>query len=259
VIRGLNLSFCLLSTLAGLKPLPRLTVLIADGSQIATFQNFVAVPNLQKLSLLGTPVSCAPHFALSALLVCPNLVTLNGRQPSVVDRRRAEAYPSLGKALVNAGWLAEFPIPSEDRLYGLEEEFGLVPELPAVETVVRVPSAEVLQVHRFEARLGRLWKRHEAVVQRARELSEEESSVETGPGQVEDDVDEREKPVPRESLLVRLAGVLKEHCVEVDDGNLYSSVLHAIDGLCAEAHMRRSEVGGARHDSNEDEDEEESF
>jgi Leucine-rich repeat (LRR) protein len=227
VISGLDLSFCQLSTIVGLKPLPQLTTLIADGSQLSNFSNFATIPNLRRLSLLWTPVSSAPHFVLSALLVCRNIATLNGKQISLTQRQRADEYSRTGPALVNAGWLAEFPCPSADRLEELAAQFRIVRREVSVNK--RSKTAKGLA-----ASSGR---RNSAMVRRARQRSVRMPEIEVS--EVETAVSGEEEGINDRPTLQRIADVLRQHHIEVDDADLCPSVIRAIDGLCAETKAKR--------------------
>jgi hypothetical protein len=253
VLRSLSVAYCQISSIARLKPLPQLTTFIADGSQISSFINFFAISNIRKLSLIRTAVAKAPTFVLSALLVCPQLTNLNGKQVPALQIQRAARYPALGKALVNAGWFADFPSPHEDRLGELSVQYRI--ELPADDNEPPPLDDEPAEeVDTFEQDLQQLWKEHEAIVERARERCErgrapddggQEQATESEPKTelAPEEEEEEEEAAGPPSLVARLAEVLKDNEIEVDEGNLYSSVLRAVDGLCSEAKAKRTAVG----------------
>jgi hypothetical protein len=243
-MRQLVLSYVQISSIERLKPQPQLETFTADSSQISTFKNFMSIGSVRKLSLRNTPVSREPSFALSALIICPNLVTLNGQVVSSLVKRRAANYPSLGRVLVNAGWLAQFPYPSEDRLYELAAKFGVA----SATTSVREEEEDDIDhdFDRFDEVLGNLWRRHDRLVGRAlrrcgfptSEVSEEEEKG----GREEEDDDTTGRGSGSDALadsgqdlLRRIAGILKDHDLPVDEADLSESVLDAVDKLCADS------------------------
>ena len=123
LMRTLNLSYVQISSISGLKPQPNLETFIADGSQLSSFLNFSAISNIRRLSLINTPVSRDPHFLLTALIACPNLTSINGKMVPQSVRQRAANYPEVGKLLVNAGWMAEPQIPSDDEITTLCDKY----------------------------------------------------------------------------------------------------------------------------------------
>jgi hypothetical protein len=259
VIRSLSLAYCHISSIARLQPLPNLTTFIADFSQISSFINFFSISSIRKLSLIRTPVAIAPTFVISALLVCPHLASLNGRQVPALQIQRASRYPPIAKALVNAGWFAEFPPPHEDRLGELSTEFRVQP--PTGDTETPGSDDEIAdEVDTFEQDLQQLWKKHEAIVERVKERCDRgsapvESDQEKGTEperkteemleeEEEEEKEEAEEADGTSSIIRSLAGVLKDNEIEVDEGDLYSSVLRAVDGVCKQARGKRTAVRG---------------
>jgi hypothetical protein len=144
-----------------------LDTFIADRSRISSFMNFVAIEGIRTLSLRDTPLSRAPQFVLSAAVVCPRLTSLNGKRLSELIRRRADAYPTPGRKLVNLGWFAEFPYPSEDRLSEIAAGFGAPKEREAQAPVQDVKE-EPEDADKFEGLLAGLWRQHAEIVESAR-------------------------------------------------------------------------------------------
>jgi hypothetical protein len=270
-LRTLNLSYCQITSISGLKPLPKLETFIADGSPIVTFRNFAAIENIHRLSLRNTPLSRTPQFALSAVVVCPRLASLNGKQIADRTRRRAEALPPLVRRLVNAGWLAEFPCPPGDHLADIAAEFGVVDEDPQPKSAPAPPATE-----NFEECLKRLEERHVQLVRRARQqcdlpidgpLSDSVAADEEKVGDnkkvesvsaatetlIEDDVERDNTPRP---LIERLSGLLRRNDVEVDDADPQRSVLAAIERLCSQAgaHDKATPRKDAAHQEEEEEE-----
>jgi hypothetical protein len=252
MMRHLNLSYVQITSLAGLKPQPNLESLTAIGSRITSFQNFSAIAGIRRLVLNNTPVARAPQFVLSAVLICPNLTSLNERQIPDLTRNRAKSYPYPGRLLVDAGWLAEFPYPPDDRLADLAVKFGVVEPEEEEDAQTATEEAE----DRFEDVLAGLWRRHEKLVKRAQcrsqgitpepdddSVANEEVVPESRSAEGSSDLDtpaadpggEEEEP----SLLLRVAGLLRENDMELDDADLYNSVLLAVENLCVEVNDHR--------------------
>jgi hypothetical protein len=245
-MRSLCVSYCQLSSLSGLLPLPNLTTFIADNSQLSSFVNFLAIGNVRKLSLLRTPLLNSPTFTLSALLVCPRLLSLNGKQVPPLQRQRATQYPPLGRDLVNAGWFAEFPPPSSDRITELTVQYRVA--LPQAEEEEEI-APEIPDVDIFDDIMRGLWTKHEALVADAlarceggsAHAEEEAAAPSESSGTTQPSYSEAEQG--EQPLLTRLAGVLRDNGVDLDDSHLYASVVGAVDGLCAHARTRRARDG----------------
>jgi Leucine-rich repeat (LRR) protein len=244
LMRTLDVSCVQLSSLANLKPNPQLEVFIADDSQIATFTNFISIENVRKLSLMRTPVSREPNFILSAILVCPFLTTLNGKQIPVTIRQRAANYPPAGRALVDAGWFAVFPYPTEKRIASLCGQYRVDPPTSDVTVPDQAPASPKAP-DKFEDVLATLWQTHATLVRRVRRvcrLGGGTDSVTIGDDQTEaqtqatsgtDSGASYEEPFLTEKpLLERLADILRENEIILDENDLYTSVLQTIDKLC---------------------------
>lgn len=263
MMRQLNLSYVQLPSIEGLKPLPNLETFIADGSQISSLANFSAISGIRKLSLRQTPVSRDPQFALSVLLVCPALTSLNGRQISEIARTRAERYPDIGRRLVDNGWMAEWPAPDDDKFAELCVEFG-VQEVDAVE-----PGADEEEdgeeVDRFEEVVAAYHRQHRLLVRRTKkrlELLDDEEEEEEDVIEEEEEEEEAseqsnatdtkledfhyveaEEDDLEPTLVQKLVEILKENNVEIDENDQYNSVLEAIEALCeAKDEQKRTEL-----------------
>jgi hypothetical protein len=255
LMRQLNLSFVQLDSLAGLKPQPQLEAFTADDSQISSFINFIAIENVRKLSLRKTPVSSNPQFLLSAAIICPNLANLNGRQVSQTIQQRAQSCPRLGRLLVNAGWFAVFPYPSDYQLSQLAATYRVSSESEVAEPPEEEEEVGDTDIDRFEDVLTGFFERHQRLVRTVKrrlgfpveksfDYEREEEVLpqpisESSSSKSETSLDEAERVQQLPVLVSRLAGVLKDHAVELDDNNLCESVLDAVDRLCAENNERR--------------------
>jgi hypothetical protein len=174
VCRSLDLSGVRVASLAGLPPLPRLVVFIADRSQLSSFENFSRLRSATSISLRETPLSRKPTFRLSVLLaVGPRALTsLDGAQIGDRLRDRAAAFPSVCGALVNAGWVATAAPPDAAALRALCAEYSVADEgviAPAPEEEEE-EAAEEKVLPPFEELLAQLQRDHETVVQRGAAL-----------------------------------------------------------------------------------------
>ena len=264
MMRQLNLSYVQIPSIEGLKPLPNLETFIADGSQISSLANFSAISGIRKLSLRQTPVSRDPQFALSVLLVCPSLTSLNGRQISETTRTRAERYPDTGRRLVDNGWMAEWPAPDDDKFAELCVEYGVqeVDEEPAAgeeeeengevdrfeEVVAAYHRQHVLLVRRMKRRLNLLDDDEEEEEEIDEEEEEEEEASEADSNATDTKLEdfhyvEAEEDDLEPTLVQKLVEILKENHVEIDENDQYNSVLEAIEALCeAKDEQKRTEL-----------------
>jgi hypothetical protein len=102
-----------LSSLESLAGQPKLRVIIADDSKIASLAGLDRHPWLTSLSFVNAPVSQIENFRLAATIIAPKVVSINGTTVTKTDRRFAAAYPPIARALVAAGWIVQYPPPSE--------------------------------------------------------------------------------------------------------------------------------------------------
>jgi Leucine-rich repeat (LRR) protein len=267
MMRQLNVSFCQITSIAGLRPLPKLEAFIADGSQISTLTNFSAISAIRLLSLRNTPVAADSCFILSAAVICPRLASLNGRQVPPLVRQRAALYPDVGRRLIDAGWLATFPCPSEDALSDLCVQFQVPdPALEATEEADR-EAAAAEDVDRFEDIMQDIWEQHRKLIctikarcglevdgiveeQLEEEDSKEQQDVFSGTEILPEEDEPEEQP---HTLLQRLAELLRRNDVKLDEENLYASVIRAVDGLCSEATEQK--MSRLRREAEEDQEE----
>jgi hypothetical protein len=250
VMRTLDLSCVPLSSISNLKPNLQLETFIADNSQLSSFTNFSSISNIRKLSLLRTPISQEPNFILSALVICPNLTSVNGKQPPPLLRQRAANYPEVARQFVNAGWFVEFPYPTEQRIAALCTQYNI--DLPTSDLSSSEVTGEEQKVEpdKFEDTLKMLWQEHHALVRRVRRAvrltaaddrtstTVDEDGTEGGTtGEssiITDSTVDNDEVGEHRPLLERLVGLLKEHGIQLDDLDWYGSVLHAVDTLCVE-------------------------
>ncbi|OHS99054.1 hypothetical protein TRFO_08618 [Tritrichomonas foetus] len=252
LMRQLNLSYVQISTLSGLKPQPNLETFIADGSQIANFMNFSSITNIRRLSLINTPVSRDPHFLLSALIACPNLTSVNGKMIPSSVRQRAQNYPEVGRLLINAGWMAEAQIPTDDEFTSLCDKY----QVDFGHSENNQNEEEEDDVDHFEEILASFYQKHDKLVlfmkrrcgflpQEEEEEEEEEEedfrneleiSSNGSETKLNDfDLDDDQQP----PLVERLAEVLRENGIEFDQNDIHSSILNVVQELCNETEQQK--------------------
>jgi hypothetical protein len=122
-LKTLNLAFTNITSLSGLSSQPNLDFLNIASTGIESFLNFAAVSSISKIFLANTPVSKQRNYKISLLLVCPGLRTIDGRIISDVVKSRVREYPKVAARLVNQGWFANYPCPSESVLKDLSQTY----------------------------------------------------------------------------------------------------------------------------------------
>jgi hypothetical protein len=125
VLQELDLGHANLTSLHTLQAQPNLRVLRADESRIEVLTGIERQTSLSVLSLVGTPVSANETFRVSALVLSPKLSEINGEKVTHAERRMAQSYPPIAKALIGAGWVAQYPPPSEMDFRFLARTFDL--------------------------------------------------------------------------------------------------------------------------------------
>jgi hypothetical protein len=139
MLEELDLSGASLTSLHTLQAQPCLKVLRADKSKIEVLTGLERQTALSILSLIGTPVSENETFRISALIVSPKLSEINGEKVTHIERRQAQSYPPIAKALIGAGWVVQYPPPSEADFRFLVRTFDLNAEQKDFELPVTAP------------------------------------------------------------------------------------------------------------------------
>jgi hypothetical protein len=122
----LNVSNSPLTSFESLFSQPCLKVLIANDTQIETLVSLDRQTRLASLSVINTPISQHQYFRLTALLVVgAHLTSINGIPVSQTEKKMALAYPAVAKKLAEAGWIAEYPPPSDLDFRYLARQFGM--------------------------------------------------------------------------------------------------------------------------------------
>lgn len=263
LMRELNLSYVQIPNIDRLKPQPNLNTFIADGSSITSLLNFKSIQTIKKISMKNTPVSTNPNFIISILLVCPHVTVVNGKLVSNIQKSRSQKYPPICSELVNRGWMASYPPPDEYKIDELCKKFNIPTQLEEPHEQETIPEEEEEYVNLFEKNIQEFYKIHDRLVNNARrrcglkytiyeeeeEFFEEEESnqepleeeeIQMREALFDDQLEEEEIWDTEEdnnvqlSLVERLANVLAENGIKVDESNLEESILNAIDSLCLE-------------------------
>jgi CBS domain-containing protein len=234
MIRILNLSFVQISSIAGLAPLPNIERFIADGSQIGSFVNFTAIQTIRSLSLIHTPISQSPQFLLSAMIMCPYLVSVNGKLVPAGIRTRASKYPVLARKLIDAGWIPEYPCPCDEELTEIASQYNIITSPIAHDNCESEREEEDIP-DRFEQSVANFMKMHERLIRAVKKRcgfeddgEEDEEIAEIS----EKEEKEEEESVEPLTLVEQVAEVLRQNNIELDEDDLYHSVLDKVDELC---------------------------
>jgi hypothetical protein len=139
-LKHLDLSLTSLQTLTGLTFQPHIESINLDSSDLQNFKNFSAIQKVTSVSIKSTPVSQLPHFKLSLVLVLgPSLRVINGVQVTEKLKSRAREFPAIAAALVNCGWIVEYPCPEGPQLDEIKEVFGFSESGPPPAPVKATP------------------------------------------------------------------------------------------------------------------------
>ncbi|EAY11284.1 hypothetical protein TVAG_061880 [Trichomonas vaginalis G3] len=126
LIKTFNLSRTDFKSAENMPLLPNVTTFIADNTEIANFKNFLNMPSLTKISIKNTPVSKEKTLKLTLyLLFGEALSSVSGTliPQSVIER--AEQYPPFTRDLINAGWIATYPPPSDEEFEQICKDYNV--------------------------------------------------------------------------------------------------------------------------------------
>ncbi|OHT16372.1 hypothetical protein TRFO_13215 [Tritrichomonas foetus] len=166
-MKTLDLSFSSITSLEGLAVQPKIENLILDGSMIGSFKNASSISNITKISLQNTPVSKIPNYKISLLLVCgKNLTIIDGRVIPNRIRQKAETYPPVAARLVDCGWIAEYPCPSEEDLKDLCISYGIKYDIRETRTINEIPLFEEKDIDEV---ISKYSQRHQNMLKQAQE------------------------------------------------------------------------------------------
>ena len=217
LVKSLNLSRTSISSFEGCPKMPKVIDVIADGSQISSLKNIKAFTNLRKISLKNTPKLDQKNMKLSVVLAVPEITTVDGKLISEKIRQKAKEFPNFAGELVNNGWMAVYPVPSEDEFKEICKEYSV--EFTQDEIFIKSQSADDLAEEKeeeddefdFEAVINQLHEEHESMLTRSQALF----------GIVTDE----------EAFGTKLSEVLAQHGMQVDPNDI-DGLVGAVEELC---------------------------
>ena len=239
-IKQLDLTGTPIKSLEGLPKLPHLNSIKLDQTQLESLVNIEAVDTVSSISLKKTPLSEIPHYKLSIMIGTRlNVVKIDNQIVSEVVKKRASAYPSCARALVNKGWIVTFPKPSDDEFKDLCELYHLEIEEEEdnddrTEINFLEPPAEEEDANAedwdFDFIADKLWKQHEALMQRKQALF----------GVIEDQQGDADN---EDEIGERIVSLFRLHNKDIPTDD--RSILMAVDSLCRQQARRRSSTAGS--------------
>lgn len=237
IVKLLDLSRTNITSLEGIaKPFQKLATFIADKTQISDFKNFKVLSNVRSFSVKQTPVSKVPHYKLSLLLCVgqKNVITsIDGQAISKKLKSMASEYPQpLSSELVNRGWLAEYPAPSEEKFrelritYNVEDsEIGI--NQPEKQSTTNLPEniddgeEEDIDNIDFEVLIKSLHQKHEDMLMKGQAMF----------GLITED--------KNAYLSGQISSIFKSHGLKIDS-NSDQNILDSINVLCQTVAKNRS-------------------
>lgn len=240
IIKMLDISRTNVASLEGItKPFPKLATFIADRTQISDFKNFSVLSNVRSFSLKQTPVSKEPHYKLS-LLLCfgskNNITSIDGQALPKKLKSMASEYPQpLTSELINKGWLAEYPVPSEQKFneliiqYQIENYSELTASPQVKQSIANLPEnledgeEEDIDIDNidFEDLIKSLHQKHEDMLMKGQAMfgliSEDKNAYLSG----------------------QISSIFKSHGLTIDS-NSDQNVLDSVNKLCQTVARSRS-------------------
>ena len=125
-LKYLNLSGSTIESLETLPTQPVLLTLTANNTPINSYLGLARHPRLSIINMHNTPLSKRPNFRLEMLLVVgQHLTKLNGVLITHEERNFAAMYPQISRHLIENGWNAQVPLPSQQEFRQLAIEYNL--------------------------------------------------------------------------------------------------------------------------------------
>ena len=253
-LKQLNLSYVQLQSLNGMKPQTALQTFIAEGSAIANFAGFAAFSGISSAILRNSVVEQVPNFAVSLLLVCPKLTTLDGKliKQSVVKQAEKLRELEYTVELVNKGWMATYPIDDE-QLEKLAEEYGIIQQNQDEETNPDLYKDD------FDQQLRMIDEEHQRIIDDAKRdcgfaVSDREDEHIPGTSEITTE-SSYARAAPQYTLLDRIATILAYSGQKIDKDHLKESVLNVVENLCEnlyeKATLKEEDFNGLSGSDNE--------
>ena len=122
----LDVSFNKISDFSGMHLRNGIHKIIADKTPLTSLKGLKNAPNCHAISLVSTPVSQNKHYKLSlVILFGDSLVSIDGKSVNKSLQEKAKKYPPYAKDLINQGWMAEYPVPNEERFEELGKQYNI--------------------------------------------------------------------------------------------------------------------------------------
>jgi hypothetical protein len=220
-LKVLDLTGTQISNLDGLPILPRIVCLITDFTSLDSARNIFSVRTVTSISLQRTPFQKTSHYKLCLYIaIGPDLVQIDGQQVTEVTRSRAKLYPKCTAALINAGWVFQYPPPSAAEFELLCGRFSVDFDDDRIPVAV-IPEMKEKQIVTtdFDELADLLWNDHEKLLQKKLALF----------GIIEDRASDDED----EDYPAKIAALFQSHGIEVDPRD-QEAILARIEGLCRE-------------------------
>ena len=250
-MKTLNLSFTSVPSFEGLALQPKIEHLILGGSSIESLKNSSSISTITKITIHNSPICKYPNFRISLLLAFPDLRIINGKIIPQRLRDKVETYPPVAARLVDGGWIAEYPCPSDDELRELCIELGVRYEAKVEPEIEEIPLFEERDIddviERYNAHHQRMLEKAQEKLQRDflddndQSISLTQSSLtasKTDEYELYDDgfeiMDTRDESLldyDPNRLSVRVIEVIKRNGFDVDDGDPVETIIAALSKI----------------------------
>ena len=235
LIKTLNLTRTNFSSAVDFPEMNALTTLIADSSELKNFENFLIFPKLAKISIQKTPVASKKNFKLSLyLLFGETLSSINGRIISEEIRRKAAEYPDYARELVNNGWIAVYPPPSDEDFDKICEDYNVVKPHEITQDNIEEEEEEVQEDLEAQANDEKEYEqiKYENLIQSIRDKQEEQlQNCADYLGFEEEEVEEEEND---EEFAYNVAGLFMDHGIELGMCS-NEEIIETVTNLCKQA------------------------
>ena len=264
LMNSLDLSYSTIYSIEGLKVQPNLKTFIADKSSLTSFKNFFSIGTVTKISLKETPISEMPTFLLNIAIVLPNVTIVNDKILPNSIRNKARKYPKEAAMLINAGWIATYPVPDDDEFTKLLVKYNINVRSEDFEQMMNIEEEDIDEFdyfriinsvnedERLDAMLNNFYAKHDKIVSKAKrycgfEVAEgddidEEEDTEEDVSEPTSSINSIKKVLNNEllmddfdketNLLARISEILKENGYEIDPDDEKNSILTLIEKMC---------------------------
>ena len=233
-IKTLTLTRTNFSTANGIPEMPFLTTLNADNSKLENFENFLAFPKLAKVNIKKTPVSEKKNFKLSLyLLFGESLSSINGSIISETVRAKASEYPEYARELVNKGWIAVYPPPSDEDFEEICKNYGVdIEETASPDANSQSAYGEEDKESQNSDESNENDDEYQYIIQELRDRQEEqlrEAAEYLGFEEEEEEEEEND-----EVFAYNVAGLFLDHGIDLGPAS-NEDILKAVEDVCKKA------------------------